>query len=146
MDHKSVHVDHFSPSEHYLSEDDNHFIESLSNLLPIMHKITIYLKKGRKISYVYDDLNDAIMEYETLLIRPELLKACVHKYLWSLMTRSDCIVPEFGIYSVLKVDWYILNNMHKKFIFKSCEFKNPYQIVWQPTFNCGSLYNKYLIE
>ena len=144
MQHKSVHIDNFSPKEHYLSEDDIHFTKSFSP--PIMHKITIYLDKGRKISYVYDDLDDAVMEYETLLIRPELLKACVHKYLWSLLTRSDCIVPDHGLYTVFKINWYILNNNHEKCIFKTSEFKNPYLIAWQPTFNCGSLFNKYLIE
>jgi len=130
-----IEVDEYFPRDIHITKDERTKIDevqSLYNGKPLLHKIIIKLSNNRKITYIYDNTDDAIMEYHSMSYRPDFVKIAVMKYLWSLHVRPDRISAHNGTIKVIEIDWILLDNNYNTIPFKNIKFGNPLDIHWNP--------------
>jgi hypothetical protein len=138
MSKPSIKVQLYSPSESHLTEEENALIDSARAKYinrPLLHKIVIHLSNKRKISNIYDNTDDVIMEYHSMTYRPDFIRITVMKYLWSLMVRSDRIAPPAGLIQIVQIEWYLLDENYNPTLFKHNVFREPVTLDWNPLYN-----------
>tara|TARA_Y100000816_G_C25870173_1_gene454203 strand:- start:111 stop:521 length:411 start_codon:yes stop_codon:yes gene_type:complete len=132
MNRNIIKVDEYDPVITHLDTNERDLMNKFSNKGITLHKLVLSISTGSKISYLYDKLDDIIMEFDAMTYRKDFLKAVVMKYLWSLMVRPDRIAPSAGIIYVNKIEWIIIDNNKQSNIFKTNIFNDPISISWNP--------------
>lgn len=132
MNRNLIKVDEYDPVITHLDKSERDIMNGLNDKGIMLHKLVLTLSTGSKISYLYDNLDDVIMEFDAMTYRADFLKAVVMKYLWSLMVRPDRIAPSSGIINVIKIQWIIINNDKDINVFKTKIFNDPASINWNP--------------
>ncbi len=129
-------VQGYVPVEMYLTTEDIDNLTKLSQTKNIYHKIRIKVDTPELddtsfvIDSIYDNTDDAVMEYFTMITKPPLIKAAVIKFLWGLMFRNDKIVANSGTYHIHSVEWLLIEKDIPLQKFKSKLFTLPIELVW----------------
>ena len=140
-------VQGYLPAEMFLTIEDIDNLGKLSQSEQVYHKIQIRAEsegsdnKSFIIDAIYDNLDDAIMEYFTMITKTPLIKASVIKFLWGLMFRNDKIVADSGVYVIHSVEWFIIEANKPPMKFKSKIFTKPIELVWNSLIGANPIFN-----
>ena len=140
-------VQGYLPAEMFLTVEDIDNLGKLSQSDQVYHKIQIRAEsegsdnKSFIIDAIYDNLDDAIMEYFTMITKTPLIKASVIKFLWGLVFRNDKIVADSGVYDIHSVEWFIIEANKPPLKFKSKIFTKPIELVWNSLIGTTPIFN-----
>lgn len=128
-------VDGYTPIDMFLSEEDHYKLDNLIQKEHCYHKIQITIDHKDQeetffITNIYDNIDDAVMEYFTMIEKTPYAKAVVIKFLWGLMFRNDKIVANSGIYSIKSIEWFIIKSDLPAIKFKTKHFSFPIDLMW----------------
>jgi|TARA_B110000858_G_scaffold77455_1_gene89736 hypothetical protein len=140
-------VQGYLPADMFLTIEDIDNLKELSQTDHVYHKIQIKAESGSSdtksfiIDAIYDNLDDAIMEYFTMTTKTPLIKASVIKFLWGLVFRNDKIVADSGLYDIHSVEWFIIEANKPPMKFKSKIFTKPIELVWNSLTGANPIFN-----
>lgn len=85
-------VEGYKPSDYHFTEEDILRLQEIGQNGYMLHKIIITLDNGMNITSLYDDTEDAIMNYRILTKYSSYMDSVIKTYCDSSIYRSDRIV------------------------------------------------------